>query len=171
MNDILAAKASFADQATIFRRSHNWLMCWLYTGTFGTFIGMSAGFPLVSRMVFPDVPVHYYAFLGPLVGALARAGSGWIADRYGGARDGAVDGAEPLGAVGGAVEGRSPATNPSSGRRQSTGEAPGLPAWGLSPTFDAVATGAWLIALDWVRTPQAQTTDTSAPSQALTLLS
>jgi NNP family nitrate/nitrite transporter-like MFS transporter len=86
MNDILAAKASFADQATIFKRSHTWLMCWLYTGTFGTFIGMSAGFPLVSRMVFPDVPVQYYAFLGPLVGALARAGSGWIADKYGGAR-------------------------------------------------------------------------------------
>ena len=86
MNDILAAKASFSDQAAIFRRTHTWLMCWLYTGTFGTFIGMSAGFPLLSRMVFPDVEIQYYAFLGPLIGALARAGSGWIADKYGGAR-------------------------------------------------------------------------------------
>src|SRR3546814_4518280 len=47
MNDILSARSSFADQAAIFGRVHTWLMCWLYTGTFGTFIGMSAGFPLL----------------------------------------------------------------------------------------------------------------------------
>jgi NNP family nitrate/nitrite transporter-like MFS transporter len=86
MNDILSAKSSFADQAAIFRRSHTWLMCWLYTGTFGTFIGMSAGFPLLSRLVFPEVNALNYAFLGPLVGALSRAGTGWVSDKYGGAR-------------------------------------------------------------------------------------
>jgi NNP family nitrate/nitrite transporter-like MFS transporter len=86
MNDILSAKASFADQAAIFRRAHTWLMCWLYTGTFGTFIGMSAGFPLLSRLVFPEVNALNYAFLGPFVGALSRAGTGWVADKYGGAR-------------------------------------------------------------------------------------
>lgn len=86
MNDILSAKASFADQAAIFRRAHTWLMCWLYTGTFGTFIGMSAGFPLLAKLVFPEVNVLSYAFLGPLVGALSRAGTGWISDRLGGAR-------------------------------------------------------------------------------------
>ena len=86
MNDILSARASFADQASIFRRGHTWLMCWLYTGTFGTFIGMSAGFPLLAGLVFPEVDALAYAFLGPLIGALSRAGSGWIADRLGGAR-------------------------------------------------------------------------------------
>ena len=86
MNDILSAKSSFADQSTIFGRAHTWLMCWLYTGTFGTFIGMSAGFPLLARLVFPDVNALRYAFIGPLLGALSRAGSGWIADRLGGAR-------------------------------------------------------------------------------------
>lgn len=86
MNDILSAKSSFADQAEIFRRSHTWTMCWLYTGTFGTFIGMSAGFPLLAGLVFPEVNALTYAFIGPLVGALSRAGSGWIADRLGGAR-------------------------------------------------------------------------------------
>ncbi len=86
MNDILSAKSSFSDQAAIFRRSHTWLMCWLYTGTFGTFIGMSAGFPLLAGLVFPEVNALSYAFVGPLVGALSRAGSGWIADRLGGAR-------------------------------------------------------------------------------------
>jgi MFS transporter, NNP family, nitrate/nitrite transporter len=86
MNDILGAKASFMDQAAIFRRANTWLMCWLYTGTFGTFIGMSAGFPLLSRLVFPEVDALRYAFIGPLVGAVSRAATGWIADKYGGAR-------------------------------------------------------------------------------------
>ncbi|MDT9599901.1 nitrate/nitrite transporter [Sphingosinicella rhizophila] len=86
MNDILSAKSSFADQATIFSRAHTWLMCWLYTGTFGTFIGMSAGFPLLANLVFPEVNALRYAFVGPLLGALSRAGTGWIADRVGGAR-------------------------------------------------------------------------------------
>ena len=86
MNDIASAKASFADQAAIFRRKHNWLMCWLYTGTFGSFIGFSAGFPLLARLVFPEVNAMQYVFLGPLVGALSRAGTGWVADRWGGGR-------------------------------------------------------------------------------------
>ncbi len=86
MNDILSAKSSFADQATIFGRRHTWLMCWLYTGTFGTFIGMSAGFPLLANLVFPEQNALSYAFIGPLLGALSRAGTGWLADRLGGAR-------------------------------------------------------------------------------------
>ena len=47
-------KASFADQAVIFKRKHNWIMCWLYTGTFGSFIGYSAGFPLLAKTQFPQ---------------------------------------------------------------------------------------------------------------------
>lgn len=86
MNDIASMKASFVEQAIIFRRKHNWIMCWLYTGTFGSFIGYSAGFPLLAKSQFQDVDVLQFAFLGPLVGALARAASGWVADRYGGGR-------------------------------------------------------------------------------------
>ena len=86
MNDILSARASFAEQSTIFARAHTWLMCWLYTGTFGTFIGMSAGFPLLANLVFPEQNALRYAFIGPLLGALSRAGTGWISDRLGGAR-------------------------------------------------------------------------------------
>jgi NNP family nitrate/nitrite transporter-like MFS transporter len=86
MNDILSAKASFAEQSTIFARAHTWIMCWLYTGTFGTFIGMSAGFPLLAKLAFPEINALKYAFIGPLVGALSRAGTGWISDRLGGAR-------------------------------------------------------------------------------------
>ncbi len=86
MNDIASMKASFADQAVIFRRRHNWIMCWLYTGTFGSFIGFSAAFPLLSRILYPEVNALQYAFLGPLVGALARAAAGRASDRIGGGR-------------------------------------------------------------------------------------
>ncbi len=86
MNDIADAKASFAQQSVIFGRTQNWLMCVLYIGTFGSFIGYSAGFPLLSKIAFPDVNALQYVFLGPLVGALSRAGTGWISDRFGGGR-------------------------------------------------------------------------------------
>jgi NNP family nitrate/nitrite transporter-like MFS transporter len=86
MNDIASAKASFAEQSVIFQRKHNWIMCWLYTGTFGSFIGYSAGFPLLARIAFPEVNALHYAFLGPLVGALSRSLTGWVADKWGGAR-------------------------------------------------------------------------------------
>lgn len=86
MNDIADARASFREQAVIFTRMHNWVMCLLYVGTFGSFIGYSAGFPLLSRLAFPDINALQYVFLGPLVGALSRAGTGWLSDRIGGGR-------------------------------------------------------------------------------------
>lgn len=85
MNDIASAKASFKEQSVIFKRKHNWLMCWLYLGTFGSFIGYSAGLPLLIKSQFPAVNPTQYAFLGPLVGALARPLGGWLADKLGGA--------------------------------------------------------------------------------------
>jgi NNP family nitrate/nitrite transporter-like MFS transporter len=86
MNDLGSMKASFAEQAVIFRRKHNWLMCWLYTGTFGSFIGYSAGFPLLAKTQFPSVDALQLAFLGPLVGAVSRSATGWVSDKYGGGR-------------------------------------------------------------------------------------
>ncbi|MGO4916425.1 nitrate/nitrite transporter [Pseudogemmobacter sp. W21_MBD1_M6] len=86
MNDIADASASFKEQAIIFSRKHNWIMCILYTGTFGSFIGYSAGFPLLTKLMFPEVNALQYVFLGPLVGALSRAGTGWVSDRFGGGR-------------------------------------------------------------------------------------
>ena len=86
MNDIADAKASFATQATIFGRRHNWLMCLLYLGTFGSFIGYAAGFPLLIKSQFAGIDPLAYAWLGPLLGALVRPFGGWLADRLGGAR-------------------------------------------------------------------------------------
>ncbi|AVG17496.1 nitrate/nitrite transporter [Chromobacterium vaccinii] len=86
MNDLASAKSSFSEQAVIFTRKHNWLMCWLYVGTFGSFIGFSAGFPLLVKGQFPEIDPTRYAFLGPLVGALTRPLGGWLADKIGGAK-------------------------------------------------------------------------------------
>lgn len=86
MNDLATARATFADQAVIFQRKHNWIMCWLYTGTFGSFIGYSAGFPLLAKTQFPEIDSLQFVFLGPLVGALSRAATGWVSDKYGGGR-------------------------------------------------------------------------------------
>jgi MFS transporter, NNP family, nitrate/nitrite transporter len=86
MNDIASAKASFSEQAVIFERKHNWIMCWLYTGTFGSFIGYSAGFPLLAKTQFPGIDALPFVFLGPLVGALSRSATGWVSDKWGGGR-------------------------------------------------------------------------------------
>ena len=86
MNDIASARASFKEQSIIFSRKHNWIMCVLYTGTFGSFIGYSAGFPLLAKTQFPDINSLQFVFLGPLVGALSRAATGWVSDKYGGGR-------------------------------------------------------------------------------------
>ena len=82
--------ATFAQQAVIFKRKHNWIMTSLYVMTFGTFSGMSAVFALLIRELFgkldgaPD-PLRY-AFLGALIGSATRPPGGWISDKIGGAR-------------------------------------------------------------------------------------
>jgi NNP family nitrate/nitrite transporter-like MFS transporter len=42
--------------------------------------------PLLIKQQYPDVNPLHYAFLGPLIGSLARSGSGGLADRLGGGR-------------------------------------------------------------------------------------
>lgn len=86
MNDLAHAKSSFAEQAMIFRSPDNWLMCYLYIGTFGSFIGFAGAFALLTKTLFPAIPIAKLAFLGPLVGALIRPVGGAISDKLGGAR-------------------------------------------------------------------------------------
>jgi NNP family nitrate/nitrite transporter-like MFS transporter len=86
MNDIADAKASFREQAVIFGSRHTWIMSWLYLGTFGSFIGFSAGFPLLIKSQFPGVNPLEFAWMGPFLGALIRPFGGWLSDRLGGAR-------------------------------------------------------------------------------------
>jgi len=85
MNNLSSARSTFKDQVVVTRRKHTWVMAWLYIGTFGSFIGYSAAFPLLIKTQFPAVTMNL-AFLGALVGSLARPLGGRLADRVGGAR-------------------------------------------------------------------------------------
>ncbi len=85
MNNLSAQRSSFKDQLVITGKKHTWIMAWLYIGTFGSFIGYSAAFPLLLKTQFPAVTANL-AFLGALVGSLARPLGGKLADRIGGAR-------------------------------------------------------------------------------------
>src|ERR1700759_5473567 len=85
MNNLSAQRSSFKDQLVIAGRKHTWIMAWLYIGTFGSFIGYSAAFPLLLKTQFPAVTTNL-AFLGALVGSVARPLGGMLADRIGGAR-------------------------------------------------------------------------------------
>ena len=86
MNDLGAVRGSFGEQAVVFRRQHTWITCWLYLGTFGSFIGLAAAFPLLLAHHFPGRNAVHLAWLGPLVGAVLRPLGGWLGDRLGGAR-------------------------------------------------------------------------------------
>lgn len=86
MNDLSASKASLSEQLPVLKRGHLWVMALLYLATFGSFIGFSAGFAMLSKTQFPDVQILQFAFFGPFVGALARSLGGMISDRLGGTR-------------------------------------------------------------------------------------
>jgi NNP family nitrate/nitrite transporter-like MFS transporter len=91
-------------QFKIFGNKHTWVMSVIYTMTFGSFIGYSAGFALAIKVVFgfqhltvdgalthttinPNGPsALMYAWMGPFIGALIRPVGGWIADKVGGAK-------------------------------------------------------------------------------------
>jgi NNP family nitrate/nitrite transporter-like MFS transporter len=85
MDNIATVRAGFADQVAIVRHKQQWRMSWLYTGTFGSFIGLAAGFPMLVNTEFPAVDAFKFAFIGPVLAALVRPIGGWLADRLGGA--------------------------------------------------------------------------------------
>ncbi|MBI5309531.1 MAG: NarK/NasA family nitrate transporter [Actinobacteria bacterium] len=82
--------AKMSEQMNIFREKHTYTMTSLYLMTFGTFSGLAAAFPVLIKNQFGDFasapdPLKY-AFIGPLVGSLARVVAGPISDRFGGAK-------------------------------------------------------------------------------------
>ena len=52
-------RSSFKDQLAIVKRKHTWIMSFLYIGTFGSFIGYSAAFPLLIKTQFPAVTIAH----------------------------------------------------------------------------------------------------------------
>ncbi|MDH3591512.1 MAG: hypothetical protein OER88_06520, partial [Planctomycetota bacterium] len=100
-----ATKENLNRQFAIFSNKHNWIMTWLYTMTFGSFIGYANAFPKLIDDVFgvirvgadgsplpaavmnTNAPVaSNYIWIGAAVGALIRPVGGWLSDKLGGAR-------------------------------------------------------------------------------------
>jgi NNP family nitrate/nitrite transporter-like MFS transporter len=97
-------KPNLERQFRIFSNKHTWIMSVIYTMTFGSFIGYSAGFALAIKVIFgfqhilvdgvmthdlvnPDGPSALtFAWMGPFIGAFIRPVGGWISDKVGGAR-------------------------------------------------------------------------------------
>ncbi|HWI32268.1 MAG TPA: MFS transporter [Microbacterium sp.] len=93
MDNLSSAKADFAGSAAALREPHLWLLSLLYIGTFGSFIGFASVFPKLIADQFPSFSAIAIggasvslAFLGALVGSLARPYGGRLSDRFGGAR-------------------------------------------------------------------------------------
>src|SRR2546421_5316465 len=84
MDNLSSARSNFGDQLVIARRQQTWVMSFLYIGTFGSFVGYSAAFPLLLKTQFPAVTASL-AFLGPLVGSVSRPLGGLLSDKIGGA--------------------------------------------------------------------------------------
>lgn len=82
-------KANFRQQMDIFRIKHTWIMTAIYLMSFGAFSGLAAQMGLIILNVyggFKDAPDPLaFAFIGPVMGALVRAGTGPLCDRWGGA--------------------------------------------------------------------------------------
>ncbi|MBV8049454.1 MAG: nitrite extrusion protein, partial [Paludibacterium sp.] len=55
-----------------------------YLSSYGTFLGLSAAFPLLSHALFPLHNALAYAFIGPMLCALLRPLGGWLGDHIGG---------------------------------------------------------------------------------------
>ncbi|MEJ5944214.1 nitrate/nitrite transporter [Pseudokineococcus basanitobsidens] len=85
MDNLSDARSDGAAWRAALRDRHTWLISLLYIGTFGSFIGYAAAFPTLLKSQFPDVTLTI-AFLGALIGSLARPWGGRLSDRIGGAR-------------------------------------------------------------------------------------
>jgi NNP family nitrate/nitrite transporter-like MFS transporter len=85
MDNLTSASSSFTEQLAVAKEKHTWVIAVLYIGTFGSFVGYSAAFPLLLKTQFPSVGANF-AFTGALVGSIARPLGGKLADCLGGAR-------------------------------------------------------------------------------------
>ena len=78
MDNLTAARSTLNDQLAIVRRKHTWVMSCLYIGTFGSFIGYSAAFPLLLKTQFPAVTVATSRSSGRWSARCrARSAAGW----------------------------------------------------------------------------------------------
>lgn len=95
MDNLRNQKSNFGALGEVLRYRHSWVMSFLYIGTFGSFIGFSFAFGQVLQINFlaggdtaAQASLHtaQIAFIGPLLGSIARPFGGKLADRIGGGR-------------------------------------------------------------------------------------
>ncbi|GAA4775725.1 MFS transporter [Citricoccus nitrophenolicus] len=93
MHNLSHARNDLSGSLSALREPHLWLIAAIYVGTFGSFMGFGSVFPTLISLMFPAFSslelwgaAISMAFLGPLVGSLARPFGGSLADRSGGAR-------------------------------------------------------------------------------------
>jgi NNP family nitrate/nitrite transporter-like MFS transporter len=87
MDSLTQAKPDGQSYKLALSNQHTWVMSFLYIGTFGSFIGFSFAFPSLIKISFVDYKGWVaLAFLGALIGSVARPFGGWMADRIGGAK-------------------------------------------------------------------------------------
>ena len=83
-NNVASARISPKEQLKALRVPHTWRVCMLYMGSYGTFLGFAAAFPLLVSAMFPLEDASGYLFVGPMLAALARPLGGWLSDRISG---------------------------------------------------------------------------------------
>ncbi len=95
MDNLPNQKADLSFMLTALKVPQSWAVSFLYIGTFGSFIGYSFAFGQILQISFvaggdtvTEATLHaaQIAFLGPLLGSLARPYGGKLADRIGGSR-------------------------------------------------------------------------------------
>lgn len=93
MDNLDVVSVDVAAMRAAVRSRHTWLVSLLYIGTFGSFIGFSFAFGQVLQISFAasgqssaQAALHAaeIAFVGPLLGSIARIYGGRLADRIGG---------------------------------------------------------------------------------------
>ncbi|MGV0836975.1 MFS transporter [Mycolicibacterium thermoresistibile] len=103
MNNLTNQRTDARSMVEVLKHRDSWLVSLLYIGTFGSFIGfgfafgqvlqisflagLSQGGPVTAAMA-AQASLHaaQIAFLGPVLGSVARPVGGWLSDRFGGGR-------------------------------------------------------------------------------------
>lgn len=93
MDNLDHQTSSYRSMVDCLKYRDTWLISLLYIGTFGSFIGFSFAFSQVLQISFKSSGVGnaalaaaQIAWIGPLLGSIARPYGGKLADRFGGGR-------------------------------------------------------------------------------------
>mgnify|MGYP002652418983 CR=1 FL=1 len=95
MDNLTNQKADLRYMGVALRIPQSWAIAFLYIGTFGSFIGYSFAFGQILQISFKaggdtaamaTLHAAQIAFIGPLLGSLARPYGGKLADRIGGSK-------------------------------------------------------------------------------------